>query len=226
MRGGLKRRQLLAGVATGGLVIGRGCADSLELGDDGDNEDERWCGHDYRHLTPELEDRTVVYDGQMPGVSLEVPPEIEYSADLTVTVSNASDHELEIYADPRLAIQMLGDSGEWYARLGVERDHEWSERTTTLSSGDERSWVLPTSDFDSDLEHSDLEPYYFCLSPKPGRYRLLVWGVPDDSPGDPLAIAREFEIVEQEEEEYRMSITRRNETDSDATDSDGDATDE
>ncbi|AEH36447.1 hypothetical protein [Halopiger xanaduensis] len=196
MPNGPGRRQLLVGIASGAIALGSGCADGLELGDT-DNEDDLRCRDDHhRYLTPEFEGRTVVYDEQIPGVSLEVPAEVEELTDFTVTLTNSSNHEIEIYADDRLAVQARGDDGAWYTIFGVEKDYEWTERTEPLAPGDERSWDLHASIHDSGLEH-----YAFCSTPTIGRYRLLFWGLPDDSPGDPLALATEFEIVERQDDE-------------------------
>ncbi|NGM70224.1 hypothetical protein G6M89_14600 [Natronolimnobius sp. AArcel1] len=190
----LKRRHLLVGLGASSLVATSGCTDRLELGND---DDELRCRGEYRYLRPELEDRAIVYDEQMPGVSLEVPAEVEELTEFTVTLTNSSDREFEIYDDDRLAVQALGDDGAWHTIFGVEKDYEWSEQTTALSPGDDRSWTLNAA-----INDSGLERYSFCSTPTPDQYRLLFWGFPNDPSGVSLVVAQDFEIIEQQDNEH------------------------
>lgn len=193
------RRIVLAGISAAVTATFGGCtAPELSASDDNDDQPFR-CGPDYRSLAPELEERTIVSADQVPGLSLAVPAEVESGTDFAITVTNESTRDVEIYDEKRFAIQALRDAGSPVTILGIEDDYEWDDRTITLSPNDGRSWVFHAEG--SMIAKEYLEPYKFCSMMTPGRYRLVFWGLPDDSAGDPLALATEFEIVEQRDDE-------------------------
>lgn len=157
------------------------------------------CVEDYRVLDAELEERSVVYpdsDDPFLGFDLEVEPNpVAAHRNFTVTLTNVSGHDLETYADDRIAIQHAVD-GEWRPTVGVADDHEWSDRTTTHEPGDETAWEIDVS-----VSEPVLGTYEFCTMPTPGDYRAVFWGFPHGPDSDPLALATEFEIIEPEDDD-------------------------
>lgn len=190
----LSRRALLRASSVAAAVFSTGCsAIDRESTDEVNQASSCRSGHRWVEA---LEDRSIVYsDSTDPflGFTLEVDPETITSGDeFTITLTNASDRELEIFADDRIAVQAEYGGG-WSTVVGVPEDHEWDDRTTTMAAGETRTWEIR-----NEVHDFGPDPLVRCSIFTEAPYRAVFWGFPHEPDSDPLALATEFTVVEPE----------------------------
>lgn len=146
------------------------------------------CDSDLSLLTTGLDQNYTIKKGTNERFSLKIDPaSVNLGQDISIHLKNISPETQRTGSRDHYAIQKEGEDGKWNHIFSTKENAPLDAQAADHAPSDGFTW-----DFTASPIGFSTGPYYVCKELKPGKYRFVYFGLPDDA-----ALENTFEITSE-----------------------------